>query len=261
MRRRKRGTRSGGTRLGLAALIALFMAILVMVGLLLIFAPSGGGKPGKRAIIVDQLAQTNPDPDFINGASDMLNRAGYVVDYVPKESVTVDLYRRLPTLGYDLIILRSHAASYLQDSSGGKSRGVALFTNQPYSPRKYVTEQRAQALSSAAYAEGKDEPQYFALDSRFVDTVMEGQFASSTVILMGCNGLTSPVFADAFIRRGAAHFVSWSDQVTADFTDKATSTLLAHLTSDTPDVVAATSQTTSELGADPAFGSLLVAYP
>lgn len=224
---------------------------------------TSGSHASRRAIIVDQLAATDPNAAFVQDASDTLQRAGYQVDYVPPESVTVDFYRKLPALGYDLVILRSHATQYQKDLAdpANKTQSITLFTNQPYDARKYVDAQRREQLLLAAYADSASATRYFAVGAPFVKDVMEGQFPSSTVILMGCGGLSGPMLADAFLQRGVRHFVSWDNSVTAQFTDSATTVLLHHFTSDVPDIDLATTQTMTELGPDTAFDSYLRSYP
>jgi hypothetical protein len=51
------------------------------------------------------------------------------------------LYRALPSLGYDLILLRAHAGirTEVGASTGQRASGqyVSLFTNEPYDPNEY----------------------------------------------------------------------------------------------------------------------------
>jgi hypothetical protein len=239
------------------------VAIVAIIAALLVLAPDGGASHGRRAVIVDQLAATDPNQAFIDAATKHLRDAGYTVDYVPPDAVSIDLYRTLPSRGYDLVILRSHAAQYAQttDAAGAStSRSVALFTNEPYSTRKYVDEQRKQIVTTAAYPYALDQ-RYFAIDATFLDEAMRGQFSQATVILMGCGGLSSGQLADAFVRRGVRHFVSWDDAVSAEFTDRATETLLAYMLDERQGPTAAAVATMKDIGPDPAFGSYLLSYP
>jgi hypothetical protein len=103
-----RAKRSGDLRDRIAILIAAAIIILVVVFTLLTFYRSGSdqepptppaadstGSP--RAAIVDQLSLTEPNPAFTEAATDLLEQAGYAVDYFPGEEVTVEFYRQLPT--------------------------------------------------------------------------------------------------------------------------------------------------------------------
>ena len=92
---------AGGAALLLAALVITVMAVW----------PHPQGATPLKAAIIDQLALTDPNPAFVKEATRELEDAGYRVDYVPPEAVTVDFYRALPKKGYHLIILRSHSSS------------------------------------------------------------------------------------------------------------------------------------------------------
>ncbi len=119
---------------GAALLLVAGVAGLTLLGLSSRDTPSG-----PRAVIIDQLAITDPDPDFISSAATQLKSAGYKVDYYRPDEVTVELYRDLPSRGYKVIIIRSHATSSIgvADLSngtigGGRSQSVGLFTNELY---------------------------------------------------------------------------------------------------------------------------------
>ena len=257
----KKRTRRGRNWRTTAAIVAPAAGIIAAIVMALLF--TSGSHRGPRAIIVDQLAATDPNAAFVQDASDTLRLAGYRVDYVPFDAVTVDFYQRLPALGYDLVILRSHATQYEEGASDPSQHipNISLFTNQPYDARKYVDEQRRGLLSLAAYAATTGAQRYFSVGAPFVKETMSGQFSSSTVILMGCGGLSGTMLADAFIQRGVRHFVSWDNSVTAQFTDEATAELLHHLTSDAPDTGEAAARTMAHLGPDKAFGAHLLSYP
>jgi hypothetical protein len=92
---------------------------IVFISVLAILSRSGGeseGPPavvtstGPRAAIVDQLGLTQPNPTFVETATDLLEQAGYSVDYYPGEKVTVEFYRTFPAQPNELIILRVHSA-------------------------------------------------------------------------------------------------------------------------------------------------------
>ncbi len=56
----------------------------------------------EKAVIVDQLNLTYPNQTFVTEATSILERAGYKVDYIRGENVSIDLYRELPQEEYDL---------------------------------------------------------------------------------------------------------------------------------------------------------------
>jgi hypothetical protein len=71
--------------------------------------------------------------------------------------------------------------------------------------------------------------------------------------MMGCDGLRSQTTAEAFLDRGAGAFVSWTKQVSAPHTDEATDLFLRHLLLEGQSIEDAVSQTSSEIGPDPAY--------
>jgi hypothetical protein len=112
------------------------------------------------------------------------------------------------------------------------------------------------------YDPNSGELPFFGLKPSFVTTAMQGTFKPGTlVVLMGCDGLRANEMAQAFIAKGAAHFVSWDHPVTAPHTDKATQVLLRHLFVDALPLAAAVAQTMQEVGPDPYQHSRLAYFP
>lgn len=243
---------------------------VVAISLAFILRPEGHVEP-RRAVIIDQLSFTDPHAEFIDETTAMLSGAGYDVDYVPPEQVTVDFYRELPTRGYEFIIVRSHSSwerpkppSRASALNGAPTQSetiesvVGLFTNEPYSSTAHVDEQRAYQLSVMSYPGVA--AQFFGIQPEFVRDEVRGDFDGATFVLMGCAGLSSTPMAQALVGRGVSHFISWDDEVTAAHTDRATQQLLKYMLngSDAGDAVA---QAMADVGPDPAFGSRLAAYP
>ncbi|MDO8612178.1 MAG: hypothetical protein Q7R32_05065 [Dehalococcoidia bacterium] len=242
-----------------AAAIAVIV-LLVGGGLLLAGLLPGGDDDGPRtAAIVDQLSLTQPNPDFIEHATDILERAGFVVDYYRGEQVTVDFYRGLPKLGYDAIILRVHSGQLWLDAGEGvvtQEPYVSLFTGEPYSESKYLEEQRRARVVEAVYNEGEGTP-IFAVAAPFIKHSMEGEFEGTLIVMMGCEGFGSDGAARAFLARGASAFISWDKQVSAEHTDAATERLLEKMLVERLPVEDAVAQTAAEVGPDPAYGAQL----
>ena len=260
--RARRGRRRRGLSFETALAVVVVLVFGAGAGAALLFA-SDGGEAAPRALIVDQLGpNATGSTAFVEHATADLEGAGYDVDYVPPERVTVEMYRALPRSGYDLIVLRSHAASYSEDSEQpelSETRGVALFTNEPYSTQRYVDEQRKGLVAKARQFEDADP--FFALDARFVTSLMEGAFDRTTVVLLGCAGLRTPAFAEALHRRGVASFVSWSDDISAEYNALAGERLISNLAKSGGNAAKAVTLTMAETGPDPTFGSRLLAYP
>ena len=236
-----------------AASLAVAIAAILVASLV---APSGGSPNSpQRAAIVDQLSLTQPNPGFAAAATDMLERAGYAVDYYPGEGVTVDFYRDLPQRGYRLLVMRVHSALIRYREAEQPADDAGLFTSEPYSQTRYVEEQEGRAVVRAFYRE--DSAGYFGIAPRFVESSMKGRFDGTLVIMMGCDGLTFTDLAEAFIQKGAAALVGWSKPVSASHTDAATLRLLEKLLVERLAVKDAVGQTAAEVGPDPAYGAEL----
>jgi hypothetical protein len=250
-----------------AVFIALAIAIpVVFVSVLVILSrpgqqsavpPTASSGAGPRAAIVDQLSLTQPSPTFVQTATDLLEQAGYAVDYFPGEQVTVEFYRSLPAQPYELIILRVHSA--LGRDGGQPADWVTLFTADSYRETWYAKEQRTRLLSKVSYYE--DGPAYFGIMPGFVKSSMKGNLQDATVIMMGCDGLKTETIAEALVEKGAKAVVSWNGLVTADHTDAATEHLLRHLVTEGLPLRESVDKTEAEVGPDPTYESVLRLYP
>ena len=245
--------------LGNALLAGGCALIVVLVGALALVLMTGGDDSAandgvKRAVIVDQLSLTQPNPDFISETRGTLAAAGYLVDYIAGEDVTVETYRSLPDRRYDLILLRVHAGITTEvNRTTGERTGteyVSLFTGEPYDEDKYSANQ-VLGLGSARY--NQDSDPLFAIGPSFVDDSMQGDFGGALVVMMGCDGLRSQRTAEAFLNRGASAFVSWTRPISASHTDTATKVLLERLVIDDLPVEEAVALTAAEVGPDPVY--------
>ena len=238
--------------LGCAALASLAVAAALALTLL-----SGGdaGPDQKTAAIVDQLSLTAPNPEFPATATATLEKAGYAVDYFPGDRVTVDFYRELPAKGYDLLILRGHSARLREEFQGVALDEVILFTNEPWSDKRYLDEQNEGRLAIARYTEEGD--RYFGIAPEFIQESMEGSFDATTIVLMGCEGLGSEKTADAFVAKGAESIISWDGLVSATHTDAATEELLDRMLLGRLPAKEAVAETMASVGPDPTYGSEL----
>jgi hypothetical protein len=239
--------------------------VIVFVSLLVVLFGSDGEPDGSaavptfgpRAAIVDQLALTQPNPGFVQTATDLLKQAGYAVDYHPGEEITVEFYRKFPSQRYDLIIFRVHSALGRED--GEPADWVTLFTADEYHESWYVDEQKTRRLSMVSYYENG--PSYFGIMPDFIRSSMKGDLRNTTVILMGCDGLATDTVAKALVDKGAKAVVSWSGLVSGDHTDAAAEHLLRHLVTEGLPLSDAVEKTAAEVGPDPTYGSDLRLYP
>ncbi|OGT28105.1 MAG: hypothetical protein A2Z17_07265 [Gammaproteobacteria bacterium RBG_16_66_13] len=257
----ERAGRGGRLRRAAAVAAGLVLVAGLVAVALLAWNPGAGGSPSgpKTAAIVDQLNLTAPNPDFVTAATKLLEKGGYSVDYYSGEDVTVDFYRSLPERDYDFVVLRAHSGLYRGIGPGGDGESgdtlLALFTNEAYDQYKYFEDQDAGNIGKAFYREGGEE--LFAIGQGFVASSMRGRFDNTTIVMMGCDGLGSTRTAEAFIAKGAKAFVSWSQQVSASFTDAATERLLQKMLIEGLSTSDAVEQTAAEVGADPVYGAEL----
>ena len=238
--------------------IAIFLIVIAIssaaVAIFLNFS-----QPAKAAL-VDHLSLTFPNQSFIDNTTEILEQAGYTVDYYPGEEVTVEFYRNLPTHNYDIIILRVHSAAVTLEGNEIVEPPVCFFTSENYSQTRYAREQWDRQLAIAFYP--ASEPlYYFGIAPKFVTTSMNGKFQNTTVIMMGCEGLNNTKMAEAFVEKGAKAYIGWGDSVSAYHTDTATIQLLKHLITEKQTVEQAVENTMKEVGPDPAYNSILLYYP
>jgi hypothetical protein len=240
-----------------------FVVLLVTLGSVASCAVLSSGSDAPegppKAVIVDQLSLTFPNQQFVDEATATLERSGHTVDYFAGEQVNVELFRQLATHGYDVLVLRAHSARIQGVFQGRELDEAVIFTNEPYSDREYLPEQRAARLDIAYTHEGA--PEYFGITADFVELSMGGNFDGATVIMMGCEGLASDRTAEAFVEKGADSYVSWSDTVSASHTDAATERLLEYIAAEGQTADDAVARVMEEIGADPAYNSELRAYP
>lgn len=199
-----------------------------------------------RAVIIDQLSEEIPNENFQKKAIKIFEDAGYSVDLVEGQNVTVDFYKNLPSMDYKYIVLRSHAIAK-QNSDGP----VILFTGEPYSTEKYIAEQLLGHVNKAAPLgfrefsaevpqdswvtvndtyryyeqpakfESRAENEFFAIPPKFVDELMVGKFPSSIILLGGCSTLSNTSMAKSLIKRGASTVVGWDDLIGSSQNDRA----------------------------------------
>ena len=242
------------------------MFVLALVaGVLVLFPPGldvaglgGSSGGGRRAVIVDQLSLTAPNPDFVRDTRALLEANGYTVDYAGGEQITVDFYRNLPKGNYGLVILRVHSTAEVTRGSEDVT-AVSLFTGQPYTRELYYQEQLQGRVGFAQYTE--DGPKFFGITSEFVQKSMNGDFNGATVLMMGCQGFINNRGAEAFADKGARTFIGWDGLVSAQHTDAATEALVRQIVQNGADPKKAIELTMADVGPDPTYGSHLISRP
>jgi len=84
-------------------------------------------QPKQLAAIIDQLHDSIPNESFQQKAQQHLENAGYDVDIYTTQDITVDFYKKLPSMNYKFIYIRTHSLGVqeLQNST-------FLFTGEKY---------------------------------------------------------------------------------------------------------------------------------
>jgi hypothetical protein len=239
--------------------IALAVFSVALPGLILFAGcPPPHPDSGLKAAIVDQLAILEPNQAFIDQATAELEASGFEVDIYSGEEVSVELYRRLPQYGYELIIFRAHAGLLKAEEGSevvGVKRATYLFTAEEYSQMKYAREQLYDQLLPAEMT--ADFPLVFAINANFIMEKMQGRFDDTVIIMMGCSCLYLEDMAAAFTLKGASTYLGWDGSVGLDYVDRAAAELITSLCTGGMTVAGAV----AEIGPDPDWGAGLRFYP
>jgi hypothetical protein len=124
----------------------IFIAVLVLAAALLSLSGCRGSdrenSAQEKAAIVDQLYLLEPDPSFIDEATRILESYGFTVDLWQGGEVTVDFYRKLPAMGYKLIVFRVHSGLLMSlEKEGARPLDTTyLFTAENYTTTRYVND-------------------------------------------------------------------------------------------------------------------------
>jgi hypothetical protein len=248
---------------------------LLLVGLLNLVAPralegalGGAATPTPssassqpRAAIIDQTGYSFPSPEFLAQATAILEGAGYAVTVHAPEEITVGFYRTLPDKGYDLVLFQSHSTAevLVRDEDKGESDlppGPFLFTTELYAQQRYLTLQLSdQVRRSELFFEGS--PELFAVGPEFVRRSMRGLFPGTIIVIGGCQSLTEPDLAQAFLEKGASLVIGWDEMVNLSHNNRAVLHLLEAMLVDGLSPEEAVEATMAEVGPDPGFDSSL----
>jgi len=213
-----------------------------------------------KAVIIDQLSIRNPNPEFITKATNILEAYGFEVDVWSGTDITVDFYYKLPSMGYRLVVLRSHSGLLVSLENGQPVYldTTYLFTTENYSTGKYVGDQLADRVSNAEM--DADSPLVFAVNSEFIKRA-DGNFNKSIILAMGCESFKYDDMAAAFLEKGASAYIGWSDTVTLQHVDDVTLDLLNNLCTKNMTFTQGITSTMNKLGNDPYYNSHLKCAP
>ncbi len=179
-----------------------------------------GKQPRQLAAIIDQLADSIPNKSFQQKAVEYLESAGYDVDVYTTEDITVDFYKKLPSMNYKFIYIRTHSLEVEElDNS------TFLFTGEKYDINKHIMEQLSGQVTNAIPLNDQlpseminnatmiSDATYFAIGSKFVDELMVGKFPQTVIILGGCESIRKHDLAKSLIVRGASEIIGWDRSI------------------------------------------------
>jgi len=191
-------------------------------------------QPRQLAAIIDQLHDSIPNKSFQQKALEYLENAGFDVDVYTTEDITVDFYKKLPSMNYKFIYIRTHSLEEVAESQNT----TFLFTGEKYDVNKYIQEQLSGQVSRGIpiYEQELMELQesnelsidmvYFVVGSKFVDELMVGKFPQSVIIIGGCESTRTHDLAKSLIFRGASAVVGWDRTISSMENDRVMLALL-----------------------------------
>jgi len=179
-----------------------------------------------KAAIIDQLHNDKPNKNYQQNVTKFLEIAGYEVDLYTTDDITVDFYKKLPSLNYEFIVIRTHSLGI-----GAVEESSSLFTGEIHNEYDHIQEQYSGRVGNGVpYLPSeveelggldalKDET-YFVVGSRFIDDLMFGTFPKSKIILAGCQTTEGNHLVKSLLLRGASEVVGWDGLVSSRQNDE-----------------------------------------
>jgi len=240
-------------------LSSLVVAAIVVGSRLLEPGPLEPVDPVRQAVVVDQLSPEDSNPTLRSAVRISLEQFGLDVTEYEGGEVTVETYRSLGSDQPAVLVVRSHSG-VLSLQGDEEQHITALFTNEPYSRTKHLSEQLQDKVLIVRRHE-QDENLRFGVSPLFIAQSMRDSLPRTVVIIAGCSCLGRTDLAEAFRARGASAVISWDGPVSLDYLDSATEHLVDCLFDKRMTIEDATVSTMLEYGSDPEFGAILLYYP
>jgi hypothetical protein len=246
----------GGTRSLWVAGIAFIAVIIFGIWLM---TPRTQNVQDLRAALIDQLSPAYTNDEFQSSVIADIESFGLPLDMYEGEQVDVGLYRNLGQVDYGVLVIRSHSGILeLPDSENGSA--IALFTNEPYSESKHMTDQLRDRVLIVRPYEG-DRELTFGVTPGFFRQAMRGRLPGTIVVVDGCSILSESDMAEALVSRGASVVISFDRSVGLTHADEAAGLLIHYLLAEGRTVEQATVAAMAEVGPDPEYGAVLKFYP
>lgn len=199
--------------------VSIVLSLTIAVAFTVLALQSADVPFSTNAVIIDQLGMHEPNPEFVENATAILEGRGFNVEYYNYTQTDVEFFEGLAKGNYGIIILRTHAALRVDNST------VDIFTSERWPPSKNYP---PDLVVPGSYL--NDPQNYSAITYSFIEK-LEGRFPKSIVVAMGCFSLKPECrqLAEAFINRGAKAYIGWTSAVSAKDTDKDTLIFLGRL--------------------------------
>jgi len=148
------------------------------------------------------------------------------VDLYTTDDITVDFYKKLPSLNYEFIVIRTHSLGI-----GEVEESSSLFTGEIYNHYDHIPEQYSRIVGHGVPflpreveelggLESLQNKTYFVVGSKFIDEVMLGTFPKSKIILAGCETTEGDHLAKSLLLRGASEVVGWDGLISSRQNDE-----------------------------------------
>ncbi|MEM4498385.1 MAG: hypothetical protein QW692_06125 [Nitrososphaerota archaeon] len=235
----------------LAILLAITSTIFFMSG----NRGSGESSQPKRAAILDGLSVDHLNRTFIKSAEDILRQAGFEVNIYGAENVSLKLLNSLPAKNYSLVVFRVHGGRIRQPA--GLFLGGGLFIEK-CGPESHLEEVETGYLLIGRPFLSNDT--YCVAPPHYITDKLQGRFRSTVIIAMSCFTGNDNVLATAFFNRGAGAYIGFSGEISPEYADAFTITLLKKLYIENLPIQEAFNQAREDLGSDPHYGGTPTLY-
>jgi len=179
-----------------------------------------------KAAIIDQLHNEKPNKNYQQNVTKYLETAGYEVDLYTTDDITVDFYKKLPSLNYEFIVIRTHSLGI-----GEVEESSSLFTGEIHNDYDHIQEQYLRLVghgvpflpsevNELGGFESLQDKTYFVIGSKFIDELMLGTFPKSKIILAGCETTEGTHLVESLLLRGASEVVGWDGLVSSRQNDE-----------------------------------------
>lgn len=205
--------------------------------------------PSMRAAILDGLSTDYPNQTFIKSAEEILSHAGFEVEIYAPENITLSLLRKLPLKDYGLVIFRVH---------GGRIRQpIGLFIGGGLFIERCSLESHKDEVEAGYLLLGRpffSNDTYCVAPPHYITDKLEGKFQGTIIIAMSCFTGNDDIMASAFFERGAGAYIGFKGEVSPQYTDAFTVTLLRKTYLEKLPLKEAFDQAWRKLGPDPHYG-------